>query len=83
MWEKQVQSEHRKEKKRRERQKGAMDKHLSKTEEIIEAETSNNEEENSLSAEEDTEMMLAVGIEMHRMFGEPESRGGGSMGFEE
>ena len=83
MWERQAQSEHRKEKKSRERQKGATDKCLRKTEEIIDGETNDNEEENYRSDEEDKEMMLAVGIEMHRMFGEPESRGGGSMGFEE
>ena len=69
VWERQVKQECRKEEKMRERNKGAMDKHLEKSEEMIETLTNQNATENCNIDHEDNEMMIAVGEEMNRMLG--------------
>ena len=69
MWEQQIKQEHRKEKKMRERDKGAMDECLGKTEEIKVIGTNQNATENCNNEDEDIDMTAAAGEEMSRIFG--------------
>ena len=70
VWERQTKNDHRREKKTREREKGAMDKCLGKKEETHEIGTNQITPDIYNMEYEETDMIIAVGEEMNRVFGE-------------